>query len=485
MKLLCRKNIDNICLWVLLILCLFGTFAGCSDDKDVKYVTDTHLSILQESRKSLVYLLDHSTYGTTPGTYPIDGKEILNNAIAKLDASIDKVKEGEMVNDSDVETILAEVSQAIDAFKETRLYNLSETAQAFIKQLNEKASELITLLDDESLWGDHKGQYPVASKTILQGAIDNLYSLSERAQSGSIANFTQELFNDAMQEADEAMQQVEASKWTEDHVTWMLYVDGNNGGYIDFGYSDDYVKFGDNNNQAFTVELWVNIKEYCNQPGEDNGTILSTMTQQDYWSGWRVQDRTKGLLRTMVAHWEDQGPSNPKEWEPGWKKSDNWTQNRWTHYAFLFRDKGLPGFDTPTDVKCYSMIDGVRQGEMIRVGETWRTYINDNSVKYKVPMTGFCALDNNGNRKEWFSGYIKKIRIWKTNRTEDQIKQSYLGVEADVTADNTDLVAAWDFEVTGAQPTGTEFKDLTGRHIATLKGPQGSYNWVESAIVSQ
>ena len=59
-------------------------------------------------------------------------------------------------------------------------------------------------------------------------------------------------------------------------------------------------------------------------------------------------------------------------------------------------------------------------------------------------MTGFCALDDNGNRKEWFSGYIKKIRIWKTNRTEDQIRQSYLGVNSDATADNPDLVAAWD-----------------------------------------
>ena len=26
------------------------------------------------------------------------------------------------------------------------------------------------------------------------------------------------------------------------------------------------------------------------------------MTNDPYWSGWRAQDRTKGLLRTMVAH---------------------------------------------------------------------------------------------------------------------------------------------------------------------------------------
>ncbi len=471
--------------YLFMLICMCCLFTACSEDKDVKYITDTHLSILQKNRESLLYLLNNSTYGTTPGTYPSNSKDILNEAIAELDSSIDKVKNGELTGESDIEGIVAHVNQAIDAFKYTRLYNLSEEARGYIEQLNAKASEYTAILQDASLWGNHKGQYPLTSKDLLQKIIDNLYDVSERAMSGTIANFTQELFNDAIEEAADSMQKIEATKWTEDHVTWNLYVDGNNGGYIDFGYSDDYVKFGDNNNQAFTIELWVDVTEYCNKAGEDNSTFLSTMTQKDYWSGWRAQDRTKGLLRTMVAHWEDQGPSNPKEWEPGWKKSDNWTRNRWTHYAFLFRDKGLPGFDTPTDVKCYSMMDGVRQGEVIRVGETWRTYINDNSMKYKIPMTGFCALDEDGNRKEWFSGYIKKIRIWKTNRTEDQIKQSYLGVESDVTADNVNLVAAWDFETTGAMPTDTEIKDLTGRHTATLKGPDGSYKWVESSSINQ
>ena len=48
----------------------------------------------------------------------------------------------------------------------------------------------------------------------------------------------------------------------------------NAGSYIDFGYSEDYVKFGEDDNQAFTIELWVNIKEYCNKQGEDNCTFL-------------------------------------------------------------------------------------------------------------------------------------------------------------------------------------------------------------------
>ena len=139
------------------------------------------------------------------------------------------------------------------------------------------------------------------------------------------------------------MTALENTKWTEDHITWNLYVDGNSGGWIDFGYSDDYVKFGDNNNQAFTIELWVDVKGYCNQPGEDNSSFLSTMTSHDYWSGWRAQDRSKGLLRTMVAHWQDSGPSNPQEWEPGWRKSDSpWSEQRSPHGKFYRKTRLRP-----------------------------------------------------------------------------------------------------------------------------------------------
>lgn len=37
----------------------------------------------------------------------------------------------------------------------------------------------------------------------------------------------------------------------------------------------------------------------------------------------------------------------------------------------------------------------------------------------------------------------------------------------------------------GAKPTGTEFTGLTGRHTATLKGPDGSSEWIEASSVDQ
>lgn len=484
MKALINRSLGSMRMTKLfyLILGICFVMACNSDTKDQVFITDTNLSILQTHRDNLEALLNSSKYGTAPGTYPEASKDILTGEINKLDEVIGNLKSGGSISKEELEQQVTSVNTIIDQFKDSRLYNLSPQAQQFATLLKAKAKEFDNLLKDDSKWGNHKGQYPVESKEYLETAINSLNTIVENILSGSINNMTQALYDDAIQSADKAMQNVEATKWQEDNIVWNLFVDGNNGGYIDFGYSPDYVQFGADGQQAFTIELWVNVSEYCNEPGQDNSTFLSTMTKQDYWSGWRAQDRKKGLLRTMVAHWEDDGPSNAKEWEPGWKKADNWTMNRWTHYAFLFRDQGLPGFDTPTDVKCYSMVDGQREGEIIRVGEPWRTYIEDNSVKYQVHMTGFCSLDNDGNRQEGVSGYIKKIRIWKTNRTEDQVRNDYLDISTDVTADNPDLVAAWDFEQRGDKPTATEFKDLTGRHTATLKG---NFKWVESSDVPQ
>ncbi len=398
----------------LLISSLAGIFTACDDIED-EYITDTQLSILRESRTSLNYLLKNSTYGTAPGTYPETGKDILNAAITELDALITRVEAGEELDETTLEAAVAKVNQAIDEFKNSKYYNLSPEAQQYINNLLAKADEILAIVNDETKWGNHQGQYPVENKSVLESAAKDLESLAERIKSGSITDMTQEIYD---------------------------------------------------------------------EQGEDNCTFLSTMTNDPHWSGWRAQDRTKGLLRTMVAHWQDNNHTNPQEWEPGWKKSDNWTKDRWTHYAFLFRDKGLPGFDTPTDVKCYSMIDGTRQGEVIRVGESWRTYINKQSIANQIKMTGFCMMDNNGNRNEWFSGYIKKIRIWKTNRTENQVYASYMGNEEGVSADNPNLVEAWDFEVKGDQPTQSATRTITGLkgHTATLVGD--NWQWIESTDIT-
>lgn len=48
---------------LLMALCLTWTFTACSDDKDNEYISDTQLSILEDNRTSLSYLLKNSTFG--------------------------------------------------------------------------------------------------------------------------------------------------------------------------------------------------------------------------------------------------------------------------------------------------------------------------------------------------------------------------------------------------------------------------------------
>ena len=234
----------------LLISSLAGIFTACDDIED-EYITDTQLSILQESRTSLNYLLKNSTYGTAPGTYPETGKDILNAAIAELDALITRVEAGEELDETTLEAAVAKVNQAIDEFKNSKYYNLSPEAQQYINNLLAKADEILAIVNDETKWGNHQRQHPVENKSVLESAAKDLESLAERIKSGSITDMTQEIYDEAIAAADKKVEEVEDSAWPDNsQITWNLFVDGNAGSYIDFGYSEDYVKFGEDDNQA-------------------------------------------------------------------------------------------------------------------------------------------------------------------------------------------------------------------------------------------
>ncbi|GAB3414213.1 DUF4972 domain-containing protein [Niabella aquatica] len=467
-----------------LILALY-TITGCSNNKEDLFITDTNLGILQTNKSNLETLLASSTYGTAPGTYPEESKAILTAAISKLETTISGLKSGGSITNNELELQVAAVNQAIDGFKNSRLYNLSPQAQQFITNLKAKAQEYAAILNDAAKWGNHKGQYPVESKEILQNAITSLYNFAENILSGAVSNVTQALYDDAIQSAAEAMQKVEDTRWQEDHVTWNLFVDGNNGGYIDFGYKEDFVRFGPDNHQNFTIELWVNIKEFCNKPGEDNSTFLASFVESPR-SGWRVQYRkvnngNEHWLRGSMAHWQNEGPKDPEWWEPRAIVSN--PKDKWTHFAFAVADDGVPGFSPPQEhTKSCVFVNGSQTGEVIRVGEPWRTYIEDGSVDQQMPMTAFCRLGSDKiTRHEYFSGYIKYIRIWKGVRSQDDIRASALG-NHQVDPDDPNLVAAWDFETLGNKPEGTAIRDLTGRHTATLKG---TFKWLESSGIPQ
>ena len=472
----------------LLALCLMCTFAACSDKDDAEYITDTQLSILQENRASLKYLLENSVYGTAPGTFPVASKTILNDAITELDALIAEVNDGKEMDAATIEAAVAKANQAIDTFKESKYYNLSQEARRFINELMADANELREMLVDVTLWGNHQGQYPVEGKAKLEDAAEGLEDMADRIKTGTITDMTQELYNEAKAIADKKLEEVKATAWPEDHLVWNLFVDGNKGGYIDFGYSEDYLKFGGDNHQNFTIELWVNIKEFSSKSGEDNSTFLASYVDSPR-SGWRVQYRkvnngNEHWLRGSMAHWQNEGPKDPEWWEP--KAVVNNPKDKWTHFAFAVADDGVPGFTPPQEhSKSCVFVNGSQTGDVIRVGEAWRTYINNGCIDKQMPMTAFCRLNTNKiTREEYFSGYIKYMRIWKGVRSRDDIRASALG-QTTVDPNDPNLVAAWDFEVLGAQPTGTTITDLTGRHTATLKGASSTHKWVENTTIAQ
>ena len=74
--------------------------------------------------------------------------------------------------------------------------------------------------------------------------------------------------------------------------------------------------------------------------------------------------------------------------------------------------------------------------------------------------------------EEGFSGYMKKIRIWKSAKDNEYVQNSYNGT-AEVTGKEADLAAAWDF-MTKPSGSGNEVIDLTGRHTAKIIG---TYEW--------
>ena len=111
---------------------------SCTDDKDKLFITDTNLSILQKHKASLESLLANSAYGTAPGTYPESSKSVLTDAISKLETAIKGMESGGSVSEGELELQVAAVNQAIDAFKNSRLYNLSPGAKQFVADLKAK-----------------------------------------------------------------------------------------------------------------------------------------------------------------------------------------------------------------------------------------------------------------------------------------------------------------------------------------------------------
>lgn len=337
----------------------------------------------------------------------------------------------------------------------------AEIDDPYIKQLDALIAE-ITILRENSEYGEKKGQYPVESRAILTDAIDNANRavLLIKYQNPTPSESEKQRY---VADISASIEKFKATIRTEDAETIPseLFVDGRGSGassYIDFGRSEDFVKFGEQNNQAFTIEFWVKVTQ---AGGKDQNVFLSTFMNGSGWMMyWRNADG--GIYR---ATW---GETNNGICEPVIKPSPE--DGKWWHYVFAYSDKGLPD-DPGLRAKLY--INGEVKATEGSVGN--RFYTANGFADNNKPMTAFGRYMRTGDDnlfEEGFAGYMKNIRIWKCAKDDAYIQNSYEG-KAEVTGKEADLVAAWNFTT---KPSGvtSEVLDLTGRHTAKI---YGTYKW--------
>ena len=457
------------CLW--LVSCIL--LSGCSDD-DEKDNRERYITQLTEERNVVDYLLKNSTYGTEPGTYPEKSKEILETAIAEIDDFVSRLNNGETTDQQTVDALVEKTEEAMKKFKDSVILDVSEE-QRNLQQLKNKLSELQNILVT-STYGTEPGTYPESSKSILDVAIRELTELIDKASSGSIT-LTNALVEEAIQQADVKIDSFRETQ-IETETFYNLVVDGNNGGYIDFGYHKEFADFGETQHTALTIELWVKIDEYCTKQYEDNSTYLSACNDEP-WGGWRIYSRfhtggSDDLIRASIPLDKD-GKIGLEE---PYYRAPLLGYQTWMHYAIVYAEDGVPGEDQ--DERFRMFYNGEKKGKSIRIGQDLRrwVYTADSYHQAQIPMTAFCRLKADGTRMEYFKGSIKYMRIWKKARTADEIKAS---AEGNCTVDPADpnLVCAWDFVIskTDLDMTKTEFKDLTGRYTAVLKGGAENFTW--------
>lgn len=336
-----------------------------------------------------------------------------------------------------------------------------EVEDIYIDQLEELINKMKDL-QKNSEYGEKKGQYPTESRAILTDAIDdaNRSVLLIKYQNPVPSEQEKQRY---VASAKSAIDKFKGTIRTEDAETTPaeLFVDGKGGNsYIDFGRSEEYVKFGEQGHQSFTVELWVKVTE---RGRWDNCLFLCSYMSDSSWrNGWMMYWRNAdgGIYR---ATW---GETGGNICEPSLKAPED---GEWQHFLFVYSDKGLPG---NPELRAKLYVNGEVKTTEGSVGN--RFYNSSNYANYNAPMTAFGRYMRTSDNlfEEGFAGYMKKIRIWKSAKDDEYIQNSYNGT-AEVTGKEADLAAAWDF-MTKPSGAGNEVIDLTGRHTAKIIG---TYEW--------
>ena len=283
----------------------------------------------------------------------------------------------------------------------------TDKTEIFIERFSTLVTNL-TALRDGATYGELKDNYPVSSKAMLDDEIAYLEETIAKLKEGNKKLADSEA-DRIIREANQIEKNFRATRRTEDFlpVAAELLVNGKNGGYIDFGVHPEYSAFGEQGQQAFTVEFWVKL--------------------------------TDGIGYSDL-------------FEPGFSFS---TLNQWVHVAVVTNENGVDGEvrdGIPVMTKIY--VNG-----QLMLSERGR----DDRLPYtpndkEVAMVAFTGLTN---------GCMRHLHIWKSAKTQAEI-QHLMDTPESVTGSESDLVCGWTLNKTVSD--NNNIKDLTGKFSARLIG---------------
>lgn len=342
----------------------------------------------------------------------------------------------------------------------------TDKTEIFIERFSTLVTNL-TALRDGATYGELKDNYPVSSKAMLDDEIAYLEETIAKLKEGNKKLADSEA-DRIIREANQIEKNFRATRRTEDFlpVAAELLVNGKNGGYIDFGVHPEYSAFGEQGQQAFTVEFWVkltDVDEYLNS----FVFLLSTFTDDDTKDherkGWAVNSHFGRLRMTYGISYSDL-------FEPGFSFS---TLNQWVHVAVVTNENGVDGEirdGIPVMTKIY--VNG-----QLMLSERGR----DDRLPYtpndrEVSMVAFTGLSATANRigEKSTNGCMRHLHIWKSAKTQAEI-QHLMDTPESVTGSESDLVCGWTLNKTVSD--NNNIKDLTGKFSARLIG---DFQWVEN-----
>ena len=335
----------------------------------------------------------------------------------------------------------------------------TDKTEIFIERFSTLVTNL-TALRDGATYGELKDNYPVSSKAMLDDEIAYLEETIAKLKEGNKKLADSEA-DRIIREANQIEKNFRATRRTEDFlpISAELLVNGKNGGYIDFGVHLEYSAFGEQGQQAFTVEFWVkltDVDEYLNS----FVFLLSTFTDDDTKDherkGWAVNSHFGRLRMTYGLGYSDLV-------EPGFSFS---TLNQWVHVAVVTNENGVDGEirdGIPVMTKIY--VNG-----QLMLSERGRDdrlpYTSNDKEVAMVAFTGLSATANRIGEKST-NGCMRHLHIWKSAKTQAEI-QHLMDTPESVTGSESDLVCGWTLNKTVSD--NNNIKDLTGKFSARLIG---------------